>query len=148
MPRQINRTQDITFNITRHFGVLDTSQSGWTKEVNLVEWNGTPEKLDIREWDPEHEHMSRGVTLRKNETLTLLDILYRNFGEELTSSRSFSSRPEVRVQQPYPQMSQPQAEETVCEDKKESDEGQECAGCDPCGPCLSDEDDTESLEQF
>ena len=80
MPRQINRTQDITFNITRHFGVLDTSQSGWTKEVNLVEWNGKPEKLDIREWDPEHEHMSRGVTLRKNETLTLLDILYRNFG--------------------------------------------------------------------
>ena len=52
------------------------------------------------------------------------------------------------MQQPYPQMSQPQAEETVCEDKKESDEGQECAGCDPCGPCLSDEDDTESLEQF
>ena len=95
MPRQINRTQDITFNITHHFGVLDTSQSGWTKEVNLVEWNGKPEKLDIREWDPEHEHMSRGVTLRKNETLTLLDILYRNFGEELKTSRSFNSQPQV-----------------------------------------------------
>ncbi|MGN0735269.1 MAG: YdbC family protein [Anaerovoracaceae bacterium] len=142
MPRQINRTQDITFNITHHFGVLDTSQSGWTKEVNLVEWNGKPEKLDIREWDPEHEHMSRGVTLRKNETLTLLDILYRNFGEELTSSRSFNSRPETREPQPYPQRSQPQAEETAC------DEGEERAECESCGPCAPDEEGIASSEQF
>ncbi len=148
MPRQINRTQDITFNITRHFGVLDTSQSGWTKEVNLVEWNGKPEKLDIREWDPEHEHMSRGVTLRKNETLTLLDILYRNFGEELTSSRSFNSRPGTREPQPYPQRSQLQAEEAACDEGRECEEGEERAECESCGPCSSGEDDTDSSEQF
>ena len=66
MPRQMNRSQEITFNIKQHLGVLETSQTGWTKEVNLVEWNCKPAKLDIREWDPDHEHMSRGVTLRSN----------------------------------------------------------------------------------
>ena len=88
MPRQINRAQDITFDIVQHYGVLDKSQSGWTKEVNLVEWNGKPAKVDIREWDPEHEHMSRGITLRKSEALKLLDILLRNFGRELSDIRA------------------------------------------------------------
>lgn len=37
MPRQMNRSQEITFNIKQHLGVLETSQTGWTKEVNLVE---------------------------------------------------------------------------------------------------------------
>lgn len=88
MPKQINRTQDITFNITQHLGILGTSQSGWTKEVNLVEWNGKPAKLDIREWDPDHDHMSRGVTLRRRETLMLLEILARSFGRELAESKT------------------------------------------------------------
>ena len=88
MPRQINRAQDITYDIKQHFGVLEKSQSGWTKEVNLVEWNGKPAKIDIREWDPDHEHMSRGITLRKSEALTLLEILIRNFGRELADIKA------------------------------------------------------------
>ena len=88
MPRQMNRSQEITFNIKQHLGVLETSQTGWTKEVNLVEWNGKPAKLDIREWDPDHEHMSRGVTLRRNETLILLEILIRSFGKELAGAKA------------------------------------------------------------
>ena len=88
MPRQMNRSQEITFNIKQHLGVLETSQTGWNKEVNLVEWNGKPAKLDIREWDPDHEHMSRGVTLRRNETLTLLEILIRSFGKELAGTKA------------------------------------------------------------
>lgn len=88
MPRQMNRSQEITFNIKQHLGVLETSQTGWTKEVNLVEWNGKPAKLDIREWDPDHEHMSRVVTLRRNETLTLLEILIRSFGKELAGTKA------------------------------------------------------------
>lgn len=88
MPRQINRAQEITFNIRQRLGVLETSQNGWTKEVNLVEWNNKPAKLDIREWDPEHEHMSKGITLRRSETLILLKILLRNFGRELADSKA------------------------------------------------------------
>ena len=67
--------QDITFNIAQHLGTLGKSQSGWTKEVNLVEWNDKPAKLDIREWDSEHEHMSRGVTLHMTEAAALADLI-------------------------------------------------------------------------
>ncbi|MBR5230041.1 MAG: hypothetical protein IKW01_04210 [Firmicutes bacterium] len=83
MPKQINRNQDFTFSIKKHLGVLSTASTGWTKEVNLVEWNSNAAKLDIREWDPDHEHMSRGITLHKPETLALLEILIKAFGKDL-----------------------------------------------------------------
>ena len=41
---------DITFEIVEELGVLSTSAKGWTKELNLVSWNGRPPKYDIREW--------------------------------------------------------------------------------------------------
>ena len=86
MPKQINRNQDFTFNIKRHLGVLGTTSTGWTKEVNLVEWNSNPAKLDIRDWDPDHEHMGKGITLHKPETLALLEILLKAFGKDLARS--------------------------------------------------------------
>ena len=31
---------EITFEIKHHIGVLSESAKGWTKELNLVSWNG------------------------------------------------------------------------------------------------------------
>jgi len=88
MPKQITgRQQDFSFYIKSHMGILGTSQSGWTKEINLVEWNGNPAKLDIRDWDAAHEHMSRGITLHRDETLVLLEVLLKNYGREFIKSR-------------------------------------------------------------
>lgn len=48
-----------------------------TTAVNLVSWNeGTP-KFDIRDWSPDHEHMSRGITLSADEMKSLKDIIDR-----------------------------------------------------------------------
>ena len=63
------------FEIEKHIGVIDSYPSGWTKEVNLVSWNGNDAKYDIREWSPEHDKMSRGLTLTKEEVIKLMDIL-------------------------------------------------------------------------
>ncbi len=65
----------ITFEITKHIGVLSESAKGWTKELNLVSWNDRDPKYDIREWDPEHEKMSKGVTLTAEEVETLKELL-------------------------------------------------------------------------
>lgn len=65
----------ITFEITKHMGVLSKSAKGWTKELNLVSWNDRDPKYDIREWDPEHEKMSKGVTLTAEEVETLKKLL-------------------------------------------------------------------------
>lgn len=70
-----NNSGELNFNIQRHLGVLSTSKSGWTKEVNLVSWNDRPGKLDIRDWNPEHEKMGKGLTLNGSEVAYLTDIL-------------------------------------------------------------------------
>ncbi len=66
---------DIQFKITEELGVLSESAKGWTKEINLVSWNGAAPKYDIRDWAPEHEKMGKGVTLTKEEAKKLGEIL-------------------------------------------------------------------------
>lgn len=83
MPQKIERQTEFTFAIKKQLGLLGVTSAGWTKEVNLVEWNGNPAKLDIRDWDPNHEHMGRGITLHKPEAMMLLEILLRSFGKDL-----------------------------------------------------------------
>ena len=66
---------DITFEIKESLGVLSESARGWKKELNLVSWNGREPKYDIREWDPEHEKMGKGVTLTEEELKALKMLL-------------------------------------------------------------------------
>ena len=63
---------EITFKIEKNYGVLSTSKSGWTKEVNKVSWNGATAKWDIRDWSPDHSKMGKGVTLTDTEMETLI----------------------------------------------------------------------------
>ena len=48
---------DFSFAIKRHIGVLSTTPRGWTKELNLVSYNGGRSKLDIRLWSEDHQKM-------------------------------------------------------------------------------------------
>lgn len=66
---------EISFEIIETLGVLSTSMKGWTKELNLISWNGREPKYDLREWSPEHDKMGKGVTLSKDELEALKDIL-------------------------------------------------------------------------
>ena len=66
---------DITVEIVKEIGVLSESNKGWTKELNLVSWNGREPKYDLREWDPDHEKMSKGITMTKEEAVKLRDYL-------------------------------------------------------------------------
>lgn len=66
---------DIKFEITEHIAVLSESAKGWKKELNLISWNGREPKYDIREWDPNHEKMGKGVTLSQEELETLKKVL-------------------------------------------------------------------------
>ena len=66
---------DIKYEITKHIGVLSESAKGWTKELNLISWNDREPKYDIREWAPEREKMSKGVTLSGDEVAVLKKLL-------------------------------------------------------------------------
>ena len=66
---------EIKYEITKHIGVLSEGSKGWTKELNLVSWNGREPKFDIRDWSPDHEKMGKGVTLTEEEAAKLKELL-------------------------------------------------------------------------
>jgi hypothetical protein len=66
---------NIDYEIVMQIGLLSQSPTGWTKEVNLISWNGRAPKYDIRDWAPGHQKMGKGVTLSREEILALRDLL-------------------------------------------------------------------------
>lgn len=66
---------EIKFEITKHIGVISDTPKGWTKELNLVAWNDYAPKYDLREWDPEHLKMGKGITFNTDEIKELKDLL-------------------------------------------------------------------------
>jgi len=66
---------DIKFEIKEELGVLSESAKGWTKELNLVSWNGAAPKYDLRDWAPDHEKMGKGITLSLDEIQSLSELL-------------------------------------------------------------------------
>lgn len=65
----------VTYQVVEHIGVLANYPTGWKKELNKVAWNGNPPKFDLRDWDENHEHMSRGITLHAEEAKILRELL-------------------------------------------------------------------------
>lgn len=66
---------EIKFEIIQHIATLSESAKGWTKELNLISWNGRDPKYDIRDWDPTHEKMGKGITFSKEELEKLKEAL-------------------------------------------------------------------------
>lgn len=71
--------REFRYEITEHIGVISESAGGWTKELNMVSYNGATPKYDIRDWAPEHEKMSKGITLTDEEAENLLKLLEERF---------------------------------------------------------------------
>lgn len=70
---------EIVFNVVEGIGTITKYSTGWQKEVNLISWNNGPAKVDIRDWDPEHLHMSKGITLYDDEARKLLMLLKNHY---------------------------------------------------------------------
>lgn len=67
--------KEFSYEIIKQVAVLSKSAKGWTKEVNVISWNGGTPKYDIRDWAPDHSKMSKGVTLSVEETAHLVKAL-------------------------------------------------------------------------
>lgn len=66
---------DIKFEIIEHIGVISESAKGWTRELNIISWNGKEPKYDLRDWAPNKEKMGKGITLSKEEINSLKQLL-------------------------------------------------------------------------
>ena len=85
---------EIEFKIVEHIAVLEQHESGWSRELNVVSWNGGEPKLDIREWSPDHERMTRGITLNEENGRKLSDALNKRYAsrDNRKLERAFDER--------------------------------------------------------
>ncbi len=67
--------EKVTYNIIRRMGVLSTSASGWQRELNVISWNERDPKYDIRDWSPDGEKMSKGITLTQDEMNRIIEAM-------------------------------------------------------------------------
>ena len=66
---------EFSYEILKTLGTLSESGRGWTRELNLISWNGRSPKYDLRDWAPEHEKMGKGISLSKEELVSLRELL-------------------------------------------------------------------------
>lgn len=74
---------EFKFDIKKTLGTISENAKGWKREVNLMTWNNKKAKVDIREWDENHEKMGKGITLNKEELIQLKEILNQVDMDEL-----------------------------------------------------------------
>lgn len=67
--------KEITYDIIQEIGVISVVRGGWTRELNLISWNGAKPKYDLRDWAPNHEKIGKGIALSAEEIDKLKDIL-------------------------------------------------------------------------
>lgn len=70
----------ITLEVIKKIAVLNDSDAGYTKELNLVSWNGREPKYDLRTWSPEGIAL-KGLTLTEEEAKELYKALEDMFAE-------------------------------------------------------------------
>lgn len=73
--------KDIQYEIVKEIAVLSTGDSGYTKEINRISWNGKEPKYDIRSFSPNREKCGKGVTLTETEVGKLLAALEKALSE-------------------------------------------------------------------
>ena len=67
---------EFKFDITAHVGTLSSNaKTAWSRELNLVSWNGAPAKYDLRDWSPDHSKMGKGISLTPEEIAALRQLL-------------------------------------------------------------------------
>lgn len=67
--------KEIQYEIIKEIAVLSQSESGYTKELNLVAWNGNAPKYDVRSFSPNRDKCGKGITLTADEAAALLKAL-------------------------------------------------------------------------
>ena len=67
--------KEIQYEIVKEIAVLSASDRGYTKEINLISWNGKEPKYDIRSFSPNREKCGKGITLNADEAAALLKAL-------------------------------------------------------------------------
>ena len=66
---------DFSFTIEKNIAEISEGKGGWKLELNMISWGGRPAKYDLRSWSPDHQKMGKGLTLTKEDLISLKEKL-------------------------------------------------------------------------
>jgi len=89
--------EDIECEIIESYGIFSEGIKNWNKEVNLVSWNGRPAKLDIRNWQRNHQKCGKGITLTREEAEELASLL-----NKILKAKPREAKPRSAKKRPVP----------------------------------------------
>ena len=70
------------YEIKEQIGIIgEPTYKGNTLQVNIVNWNRTKDKVDIRRWSENYDKAGKGITLTYDEAKALLALLTKYFKE-------------------------------------------------------------------
>lgn len=132
------RNGEISFKVVTHIGVLANYQTGWAKELNVIQWNDNQPKYDIRDWSPDHKQMSKGITLHKEEARVLMKLLFDRFkgidaepdnqkhnGQERQRHNEQNIKEEASIKEESPVREEASAKEDIPVEPENPDDGTE-----------------------
>lgn len=73
----MNDTREFSYEVVNAWGNF-SERNIYTKEVNLISWNGNAPVYDIRGWRVDKDgikHPLKGMSLKKEELIALRDLL-------------------------------------------------------------------------
>ncbi len=63
------------FSIFKHVGNISKRNNGYTKELNMIFWDGREPVYDIRTWNDDHTKYGKGVTITPGEMKKLQELI-------------------------------------------------------------------------
>ena len=71
----------MTMEVIKKIALISGTETGFRKELNVVSWNGSEPKYDLRNWSPEGMAL-KGLTLTEEEAKELQKALNDMFTEQ------------------------------------------------------------------
>jgi len=77
----------VDWRVIEEIAVLHESQAGWTKELNIISWNGDEPKYDVRWWNPDKTRLGKGFTFTEEELGKLKSIINIRLPDDVDRTR-------------------------------------------------------------
>lgn len=74
----MNGTRDFSWEVVRALGNFSEERTNYTKELNVVAWNGRPSVFDLRGWRVDKDgvkHPLKGISMTKADLIALRNLL-------------------------------------------------------------------------
>lgn len=70
-------TRELSYEVIKHIGTI-SEKNGYSKEVNIISWNGRPPVCDIRGFrigEDGEKHPLKGISMSKADLMSLKELL-------------------------------------------------------------------------